>query len=747
MTNKIQLHLIKFFFQAFLPRETQQSLSYYEALDITSNANADKIRQAYRKKSLQYHPDKVAQRQRRQQREREKNANHDLSPHENQIEYNFVQIKEAYDALSDPRRRSAYDVLGVEGGKMYCSIVGGSNVSGSGGFEMNTLVYNLARASLFDKSKLFLIVLVAIMLMLLGPILICAKIDANATTTTRGWEANWVVVLTPVWVVNLLVVIHTVLGRTWFATLRMLCIFALEILLALKWDGIHLGDLEYEYILIPLYTHQALLLLEGIVLLWSTKKNIQRMVTVSYLERHVLPHFRLDDADNESHRVDEDANVTGTETGNIDHPASRGLSYENLTDDERETIDKLYIIVTETPKGQDPDNPFDVNNNDDDDDESLSSIEANLKFMYTVANSPEYQQAAKGRSQAIKRIISAIIFRIPFMVLLVLQLQVDVGNEMGWRWNWNIVFAPLWVEVLLYALSACFVACCAGGIVRKRGHVDDMDEMEIIEVELGDDNENENESAHNDNMIHQDVELGHESKTLLQHDNTRTVDKGTSSSKVENKYVSTSANEDNPAVQTSTSRGVDQDGNDDDDDDDSSDDGIEIDSQSAEKQAKALGGCCYYAMVVVALTLFLVKLNRATDIEKGLNYSSFWVIFPLFVVASLILCLFGCCIFATPEDMMREEEEANRNNDNPRDGVADGGDGRDCDEEQRESVINSGKEVTVQELDKSPWLGAIDSKLRLDDDGDAKEDEAMGASLQEQQNDNDAGNSCMEDLD
>ena len=240
MTNKIQLHLIKFFFQAFLPRETQQSLSYYEALDITSNANADKIRQAYRKKSLQYHPDKVAQRQRRQQREREKNANHDLSPHENQIEYNFVQIKEAYDALSDPRRRSAYDVLGVEGGKMYCSIVGGSNVSGSGGFEMNTLVYNLARASLFDKSKLFLIVLVAIMLMLLGPILICAKIDANATTTTRGWEANWVVVLTPVWVVNLLVVIHTVLGRTWFATLRMLCIFALETLLALKWDGIHL---------------------------------------------------------------------------------------------------------------------------------------------------------------------------------------------------------------------------------------------------------------------------------------------------------------------------------------------------------------------------------------------------------------------------------------------------------------------------------------------------------------------------
>ena len=50
-----------------------------------------------------------------------------------------------------------------------------------------------------------------------------------------------------------------------------------------------------------------------------------------------------------------------------------------------------------------------------------------------------------------------------------------------------------------------------------------------------------------------------------------------------------------------------------------------------------------------------MKLNGATGIQGGVNYSSFWVMFPLFAIATLILCLFGCRIFAAAPDVKQDE--------------------------------------------------------------------------------------------
>jgi len=73
--------------------------TYYDVLEIPSDADAATIRKSYLKKSLKYHPDK--------------NPNN-----EEEAKAKFVEIGEAYEVLSDPAKRRAYDQeLRATGGK------------------------------------------------------------------------------------------------------------------------------------------------------------------------------------------------------------------------------------------------------------------------------------------------------------------------------------------------------------------------------------------------------------------------------------------------------------------------------------------------------------------------------------------------------------------------------------------------------------------------------------------------------
>ena len=69
-------------------------VDYYSILGLTRDANDAEIKKAYRKLALKYHPDK----------------NKDPGALEK-----FKQIAEAYDVLSDPKKRATYDQFGEEG--------------------------------------------------------------------------------------------------------------------------------------------------------------------------------------------------------------------------------------------------------------------------------------------------------------------------------------------------------------------------------------------------------------------------------------------------------------------------------------------------------------------------------------------------------------------------------------------------------------------------------------------------------
>lgn len=91
---------------------TTTKRDYYEILEVPKTATAEEIKKAYRKKAIQYHPDK--------------------NPGDKAAEEKFKEAAEAYEVLSDTNKRSRYDQFGHAG-------VGGAGGFEGGGFTMEDI--------------------------------------------------------------------------------------------------------------------------------------------------------------------------------------------------------------------------------------------------------------------------------------------------------------------------------------------------------------------------------------------------------------------------------------------------------------------------------------------------------------------------------------------------------------------------------------------------------------------------------
>ena len=85
---------------------------YYEILGVTKNASATEIKKAYRKKAVQYHPDK--------------------NPGDAKAEEKFKKAAEAYEVLSDANKKAKYDQYGH-------AAFDGAGGFGGGGMNMDDI--------------------------------------------------------------------------------------------------------------------------------------------------------------------------------------------------------------------------------------------------------------------------------------------------------------------------------------------------------------------------------------------------------------------------------------------------------------------------------------------------------------------------------------------------------------------------------------------------------------------------------
>lgn len=95
----------------------------YTVLGVSKTASEDEIKKAYRKMAKQYHPD--------------------LHPGDKEAEAKFKEINEAYEVLSDPKKKANYDQFGTAepmggGGAGYSGFSGFSGGFNGSGFEFTS---------------------------------------------------------------------------------------------------------------------------------------------------------------------------------------------------------------------------------------------------------------------------------------------------------------------------------------------------------------------------------------------------------------------------------------------------------------------------------------------------------------------------------------------------------------------------------------------------------------------------------
>lgn len=220
--------------------------NFYALLSVEPDATPEEIKRAYKRQSLQMHPDKLAQRGK------------PVTPED---QAKFQRMKEAYEVLSDPHKRETYDAIGERGMKW---------IEDPLSIDPQEIANNFAKSSFVDRSKIFSIFLFLAVAILIQPLLICLQLDGRF-----GEESKWTSVLTPLWMWNSFILFYhsrvIMMGKIpkpdhipeedWrdplpmrtriISLVRFLLLFAFEIQLALHLDGVN--SYSWFWVLAPLF--------------------------------------------------------------------------------------------------------------------------------------------------------------------------------------------------------------------------------------------------------------------------------------------------------------------------------------------------------------------------------------------------------------------------------------------------------------------------------------------------------------
>ncbi|KAL9185317.1 hypothetical protein ACHAXT_003094 [Thalassiosira profunda] len=675
-----QLKFLAWVFSAFLPPDDPDAErdDYYELLGVAPNANADDIKKAYRKRSLQLHPDKLRQRGMR--------YNGEVIT-EDEARSRFQHMKAAYDTLSDPKKRQVYDALGHRG----MDVVNNP----SHAYDPHVLISNLAKSSVFDRAKLMALVVVFFGLVLLQPILICAKIDQMLAKDGGALEdASWVALLVPFWIFAVCYGALLVIGALprlrggsvdYTAALPLLSwiSFVLGVLfLTLKFDNA--VSWTYAGVFIPFYFWMFFRLVEA----WKDRRDvtesIEKMVTIEYIEKYVINETKQDEGGND-----------------IEDQLHR--HYNDLNEEERDKINEDHIIVHVPPKPQAP-----GTDEVDEEDEELERIE----------RSPEYQEAKARHEIANKSIWRIILPEIPLIVLVIVHL--DQNKD----WNWGVTFLPLWLAMFFECCGGCYHFFCTSALARielqeqmqdhfakeqgdKTTPDGDEETGEAEKEENGEEAKSEDAAGEKPNTDEAD-EAGKDGKSTpdkpaeidtavtvetpaKEMDATKpasktddAIEKEVSAMKakeirdeLQSYGISTVAflekSELVDALVEARKEGKSPVANDkpasaEVPDDDDEDDGFifemdedtfhfyqqaeqEAETKATEAQSKAIGSFCNIIFQTLIAALFVAKLNQVyEEEEQGItdgtsSYSTFWILFPFLLIAGCIVSCFACAIF------------------------------------------------------------------------------------------------------
>src|SRR6188768_1995976 len=95
--------------------QTMAKRDFYQTLGVNRDASDEDIKKAYRKLAMKHHPDR--------------------NPDDKASEEKFKEAKEAYEILTDPKKKTAYDQFGHAGVDQSAGFGAGRGPEGFGGFS------------------------------------------------------------------------------------------------------------------------------------------------------------------------------------------------------------------------------------------------------------------------------------------------------------------------------------------------------------------------------------------------------------------------------------------------------------------------------------------------------------------------------------------------------------------------------------------------------------------------------------
>lgn len=264
--------------KACLGGDRSEEESFYDLLGVDKDASLEEIKRAYKRRSLDLHPDKLAQKGK-------------VVTEDDQAR--FTRMKEAYEMLSDKHKRETYDAIGEKGMKW---------IEEPFSVDPREMANNFATSSTLDRSKIFAIFLTIAVAIFILPVLVCLQIDG-----TFGENSSWAVIATPLWIWNAFMLFYHIriimmgpierpdhipeeewfdplpMSRRYLGLLRFLLISFFEVLAILNLDGIIAW--KWSLVFIPIYV------LEAITFFRRLKQTSTTIVTVQELESIVGKPF------------------------------------------------------------------------------------------------------------------------------------------------------------------------------------------------------------------------------------------------------------------------------------------------------------------------------------------------------------------------------------------------------------------------------------------------------------------------
>lgn len=622
-------------FTALLPSKEEDEYEYYEILGLSKSARFDDIKKAYRKKSLELHPDKVAQRR-------------ETNPEQAAAEYEKVQ--EAYGVLSDSERKNLYHHLGHSPARF--------KFANNGGLYNPVQCYqNLGKANVVDKTRLVGVVAVFAMLFLLQPILVAARVNQELEHKGTISDAPWVAILTPTWVFySLILVFWGGLAILSPPGARAECIVKLLehtswlagiILLAQNWDRPLSGKDNWHTVSIPFYI-AIVLRVFGVAARYATvQAEFARMISPT--------HFQ-----------------------------NKYPNYEDMSDEEKEVLNKQYRIIQVDTEA--------VTNTLEILREQGADITDDDVEAVRVTTSPEFEAMEEAAKSSIGPTIGIVLAGVPLIALIASKLEGSISG------SWWVVFIPIWIligrQVLLGVLLCCFAPVQGDQVVvineeEADGENDVDDEKDTRDmrssVQWATTEGNMNEfNARQDPSdspsdeipttsiptlagtkpdVHLDAKIENEDEPESEVGKKKAADPpGIQADKIKRMEQIQAAKD--AIAQNSVPEGVDKSVPvDEEAPDDGSD--IELDEdtfrafkkaqEEAEEnamnaQAKAQGRCCLALFHLTMLCLLVGKLEEDFDIPDEsdtdeVGYSSFWILFPIFLIAGIVVCCCSCLIY------------------------------------------------------------------------------------------------------